>query len=116
MLILNLPLPPPLSSYYGVRGKSKYISAKGKAFIEKVTEVVTELNYPTFENKVSIFICIYPADKRISDLDNRLKSCLDALTHAGAWLDDSQVDELCIIRKEPVKGGKCVVIIEDMKK
>ena len=38
------------------------------------------------------------------DLDNLLKGLLDALTHAGLWLDDSQVADLRI-RRAPTIGG-----------
>jgi Holliday junction resolvase RusA-like endonuclease len=39
---------------------------------------------------------------------------LDSLCDAGVYDDDSQVDELHIIRGEPIKGGKIVVTIEVM--
>jgi crossover junction endodeoxyribonuclease RusA len=40
----------------------------------------------------------WPPDKRKRDLDNILKSLLDALTYAGIWEDDSQIDDLRIYR------------------
>ncbi|NBW23084.1 MAG: RusA family crossover junction endodeoxyribonuclease, partial [Caulobacteraceae bacterium] len=40
----------------------------------------------------------FPPDKRKRDLDNVLKSLLDALTHANVWDDDSQIDDLRIYR------------------
>lgn len=36
---------------------------------------------------------------------------LSAITHAGVWLDDGQVDQLTIIRGEKAKGGGCWVEI-----
>jgi Holliday junction resolvase RusA-like endonuclease len=36
---------------------------------------------------------------------------LDALEHAGCYENDSQVDELHVIRQEVKKGGACTVII-----
>jgi crossover junction endodeoxyribonuclease RusA len=38
-----------------------------------------------------------------SDLDNRVKPLLDALTAAEVWQDDSLIDELHIVRA-PVKA------------
>jgi Holliday junction resolvase RusA-like endonuclease len=34
------------------------------------------------------------ADRRRTDVDNRIKPLQDALTHAGAYADDSQIDRL----------------------
>jgi hypothetical protein len=36
--------------------------------------------------------------RRIGDIDGPLKPLLDALTHAGLWLDDSQVEQLRVTR------------------
>jgi len=45
-------------------------------------------------------------DRRRRDLDNLLKSLLDAITHAGIWDDDSQVKHLEIreFGREPPDG------------
>jgi crossover junction endodeoxyribonuclease RusA len=40
-----------------------------------------------------------------------LKATLDALTHAGVWEDDSQIDALTITRA-PLVGGMLKVRIE----
>ena len=40
-----------------------------------------------------------------------LKATLDALTHAGVWLDDSQIDLLSVERAQVVKGGELRVTI-----
>jgi len=42
----------------------------------------------------------FPPDRRRRDLDNLLKSVLDALEHAGVYADDSQVDLLVVRRCE----------------
>jgi crossover junction endodeoxyribonuclease RusA len=34
------------------------------------------------------------------DLDNLPKGMLDALTHAGVWGDDSQIDDLQVTRQD----------------
>jgi crossover junction endodeoxyribonuclease RusA len=50
-------------------------------------------------------------DRRIADIDNRVKAALDALTHAGVYDDDSQIDELLVCRGEIVKGGRLGVMV-----
>ncbi|NBW20709.1 MAG: RusA family crossover junction endodeoxyribonuclease [Caulobacteraceae bacterium] len=47
---------------------------------------------------VRVVIEAFPPDRRKRDLDNILKSLLDALTHAGVWEDDSQIEDLRIYR------------------
>ena len=50
-------------------------------------------------------VVLYPPDKKRRDLDNHMKALLDAITHAGLWEDDEQIDQLQIYRGEIVKGG-----------
>lgn len=47
------------------------------------------------------------------DLDNILKATLDALTHAGVWPDDSQIDDLRVTRCAPVPGGAVLAVIRE---
>jgi crossover junction endodeoxyribonuclease RusA len=113
MIVLTLPLPPTINTYYGARahGKRRFVKPAGLAFRMKVAEIVAQAGHKTLEGRVSLFAAIYPADRRKQDLDNRSKSLQDALTHAGVWLDDEQIDELHIVRREVVKGGQVKVVI-----
>lgn len=53
-------------------------------------------------------------DKRMRDLDNLFKSLLDALVKAGVLVDDSVIDDLRIVRKCVVNGGKVLVSIKEL--
>jgi crossover junction endodeoxyribonuclease RusA len=55
-------------------------------------------------------------DRRKSDIDNRIKSLLDALVQAGLFNDDSQVDELHVYRGEIIRQGKALIRIIELKK
>ena len=48
------------------------------------------------------------------DLGNVEKALCDALTHAGLWHDDSQIDDLRIIRAPVVAGGRVTVRVEQI--
>ena len=48
------------------------------------------------------------------DIDNRIKATLDAVTHAGLWADDSQIDRLVVTRCPEVRGGLAVLTVEVM--
>jgi len=106
-----LPYPPTINHYYGQRGNHRFITKKGKDFRLAVQEVVAEQSIKTMTKRISIGICLYPPDKRRRDIDNPQKSLFDALTHAGVWEDDSQVDLLEVRRKEVVKGGYVMCVI-----
>lgn len=115
MICLTLPLAPTVNHYYGQHGTRKYIKAAGKAFREKVAEIVAEAGHKTLEGRVSLFAAIFPANRIRQDLDNRSKSLQDALTHAGVWLDDEQIDQLTLVRREVVKGGMVKVVITEIE-
>lgn len=66
------------------------------------------------EQRLCVSILLYPPDRRVRDLDNYFKALLDALTHTNLWLDDSQIDELRIVRGEVKKGGECLVRISEI--
>lgn len=63
-------------------------------------------------NATRTLISAHAPDNRRRDLDNfGGKALLDALTHAGVWLDDSQVRRLSMEWGENIRGGKAVVQI-----
>lgn len=62
--------------------------------------------------RLAVEVLVRAPDRRARDLDNVLKAALDALTHAGVWVDDSQIDRLVVTRGEITKGGKLLVSIE----
>jgi len=115
MIHLTLPLPPTINHYYGQSGKRKYIKAAGQVFRLTVAEIVAGAGHATLEGRLGVFASIFPANRIKQDLDNRQKALLDALTHAGVWLDDSQIDALYLLRREVIKGGKVEIIIMELQ-
>lgn len=108
---LTLPFPPSVNHYWGVRGISRFVDHKGKVFRKQVGDIVSSERLPPIEGRMAMFISLYPPDRRKRDIDNVLKALLDALQHAGCYEDDSQLDDLRIVRCEVRKGGSCVVVI-----
>lgn len=49
------------------------------------------------------------------DLDNLVKATQDALVHARLMEDDSQIDDLRVLRDEPIKGGRLLVTITELE-
>ena len=115
MIKLNIPFPPTVNHMWGYAGKRKYLKKEAHEFRRIVQEAVIEAN-AKISGRLAIFIALYAPTKRKYDIDNRVKAIQDALEHAGVFLDDEQIDFLFVIRKEPVKGGLCkVLLIENDK-
>jgi crossover junction endodeoxyribonuclease RusA len=113
VILLNLPYAPTLNTYWR-RGKfSTYLSQVGRDYKKAVAEYVIENKVPKLgDARMCMTLVIRPRSKRIFDIDNLAKSVLDSLCDAGVYDDDSQVDELHILRGEPIKNGRIVVTIE----
>lgn len=122
MIELTLPLPPSINSYWrstatkrGPLGITVYISEKGQKFRANVIATVLQARAnKKLTCRLQVDLVIHPADKRVQDIDNRIKATLDALTHAGVYADDSQIDRLIVCRGEIIKGGQCRVLISEL--
>ena len=105
--LLFLPWPPSLNRYWrNVQGRT-LISAEGRDYRGAVITGLKRFGgAPQLgAQRLSVTITAAPPDKRRRDLDNLLKAALDALTHAGVWDDDSQIDRLTIWRAPVTPGG-----------
>lgn len=91
------------------------VSRDGQEFQRLVAEsVIRQGAQAALSGRIGLWIEARPPDRRMRDLDNLLKSTLDALTKAGVWLDDSQVDRIELVRGCVVKDGKLLVRITDL--
>ncbi len=115
-LTLELPWPPSVNRIWrNLKGRTvisrEYREWKSFACDTMMTQRLFEAPPEWLSGRLSVHIVAYPPDARKRDLDNILKSLLDALAHAKVYQDDSQVDRLCLERGE--KGrGEVVVEIE----
>lgn len=117
MTTITLPYPPSLNTYWrSVRGRV-LISAKGRSYRTLVAQAIMLARksgdaaaWPILD-RLAVRIDASPPDRRKRDLDNVTKALLDALTHAGVWLDDSQIDDLRIVRQPHTSGGQVLVTV-----
>lgn len=111
-IMLELPYPPSINSYWRANGHRRFISKEGRKFRDDVIAYLTDLKVPSLGSApLEVTIVLRPRDKRKTDIDNRIKAVLDAL-ESFVFDDDCQVERLVVMRSEPVKGGKCLVVIE----
>lgn len=114
MLIMTLPFPVSVNTYYRHNRGITHISKNGKAFRDAVATAAALYGERAPEGRLVIGVDLFPPDKRTRDIDNYGgKSLLDALVHAKVIEDDSLVDELRIVRRNIVKGGMCRVFISE---
>jgi len=97
-----LPWPPSVNHYWRRVGPRTLISREGRTFRRNVCALLGGggPRKPPADGRVALAMDAFPPDRRRRDLDNLLKSVLDALEHAGVYADDSQVDLLLVRRGE----------------
>ena len=109
-----LPYPPSVNHYWlRNRNGSVRISDAGLAFREEVAYVCRQKRIKRALGRLEVRIAVNPPDARRRDLDNVLKALLDALQHAGAYEDDSQIDRILIERFTAVYRGQVDVTITE---
>ena len=124
---LELPWPVGINGHYtaimhrGAKHPRLVLSAKSRAYNVDVRRACIKglgsfLGWPCRpafgESRLSVQIITHQPTKAKTDLDGRLKSLLDALTYSAAWVDDSQIDTLHVIRGTvaPKRDAACVVV------
>jgi crossover junction endodeoxyribonuclease RusA len=114
-MTLTLPFPPTLNHMYGFKGWQRYIKPAGRQFRAEVCRMVNEQGCEPMTGRLAVVVELFPDSRRRMDVMNREKALSDALTHAGLWTDDSQIDDFRIVRREIVKGGAVRVLVEEME-
>ena len=116
---LTIPFPPTLNHNIGRRGgryfqSGEYKSSAGRIFMWRRRKAVP-MNWSK-ESRYSVVVELIYNTRRRYDVDNRVKPILDALTRAGTWNDDAQVDEILVVRGEVDKERpRALVWIEARK-
>lgn len=92
-----------------------FIAADGRLYRTEVEKRVAQafhwIKAPTTDRLRVTILAVMP-DRRLRDLGNLEKASMDALTHAGVWKDDGQIDDLRIIRGRVESPGWLEVTIE----
>lgn len=116
--MFRIPFPPSANAIWrNARGRT-YLSQAYKTFLEEVAAAWRSNTIEKWETdaRYTVTIQLYAPTRRKYDVDNRIKPTLDALTKAGAWLDDEQVDDVRAVKFTPSKysalRGVAIVTIE----
>jgi crossover junction endodeoxyribonuclease RusA len=121
MIQFTLPFPPSVNHYWrhiskGPAAGRVLISEEGRAYRTSCEAEVLRQRVPrhSLGGKLAVNIRAYMPDRRRRDLDNLLKSSLDALKHCGVIQDDGDIDELQVKRGPVEKGGVLLVTIREV--
>ena len=117
---VTLPWPPSTNRIWrnvAVSGKPRtLLSQEGRVYRKAAADacLAAKLADKQIPDRLALRLVVQAPDRRARDLDNTVKAVQDALTHAGVWLDDSQIDRLLVERGPVVKGGMVSVTVEVM--
>lgn len=126
MLELQLPYPPSVNHYWRMWRGRMVISEEGRRYRETVCQRLAPAlapapgmsgngpRKPPSGGRIALSMDAFPPDRRRRDLDNIQKALLDAMQHAGVYVDDSQIDLLVARRQSLRDGGLMVVRVSDM--
>lgn len=116
MISLSLPYPASINNYYGRRrGGGVYIKEDGAKYRKHVIDYVAINKIPCFFKELSVKIILTVGDKRRKDIDNGLKCLLDALEHAKAYKNDSQIVKLDVEKRYSKNNASCLVEITELE-
>lgn len=114
-VFFEISYPPSVNTYWGFHGHRRFLTPKAVEFKTQVAHVVSQQSIHFGNARLRIKIVLHAPDKRVRDLDNTIKPTLDALVQAGLFNDDSQVDDLTVLRGEPCKGGRASIFVASIQ-
>ena len=102
VVTLTLPYPPSLNHAWRHVGTRTLLSAAGRAYRRTIaTAVLAKWPHAVprpLVGRLAVQTTIHAPDHRARDLDNVFKAVGDALQHAGVYMNDSQIDDLHVLR------------------
>lgn len=113
-ITITLPWPPSTNSIWRNVDGQTLLSKKGRTYRRKCRDlcVVAGIAGLKYAGRLRARIVLQPPNKQRRDVDNHCKAILDALTHAGVWIDDEQIDDMHVLRGDIVSSGYAIVTIQ----
>lgn len=109
--IFELPYPPSVNSCWRVFNNRSILSKRGREYRVDAIKAMQSigLDNEMLTGRLQVHLTLHPPTLRKYDIDNFCKATFDALSHAGFWEDDEQIDFLSIKKAGKVKGGKVII-------
>ena len=80
-----------------------------------VCTILADYEADPLDGPLEVDVKVFPPDNRRRDIDNVLKSLLDAIEHGGVIHDDSQIADLRARKLAPMARGKVIVKIRKIE-
>lgn len=113
-MILHLPWPPSVNTYWRTVNGRMLISKKGREYKKEVSLLARHNRWTKhLAGRLAVRVVLHPPTKARRDVDNSIKALLDAMQAAGVYLDDSQVDLLVVERGQVQRPGMAIVEITE---
>lgn len=111
MIQLILPVPPTANNLFPTNKQGKrFPSSKYKAWMREAARAVGPRKFEELEGRLRAEYRFSFPDKRKRDVANFEKAVTDFLQKQGLFKDDSQIDEMRLIRCAPGQGIVCITI------
>jgi len=105
LLSITVPAPPSANKIWRHVGNKVLKSAEYRQWLKECDALIWSKGWrDLIRGPVRIEIYITPKDKRLRDVDNYAKPCLDLLESSGVIENDKNVEQLYIERRLP-RGG-----------
>lgn len=129
---LILPYPPSVNHYWGTKVVTPKLSKKSRSrkrmivlrFLTKrarqfrndvALHVLEQIGKPPeLRGRIAVIVKQFHGPGKVQDIDNSLKGLFDALEHCKVYRNDSQIDELLVIRKRRAAVGRVEVTIRPL--
>lgn len=126
---LALPMPPSTNRYWrsivvpGQKHAQHYVGDEGKAYRKLLCELAMLHRWPRgLTGRLSLHMIVFPPNRRVIDIDNRVKILLDALgtptrpkeSKAAVFVDDAQIDDLRVQRGPIVPQGLVHAVLAEL--
>ncbi len=112
---MQFDFPPSVNHYWRRSGSRIYLSAAGQAFKDSVAKDIRSqlVAVEMLTGRLGVSIELERGDRTEYDIDNYIKSVLDAM-QGVLFENDSQVDMLIVKRGPVEKPGRCEVIVSEL--
>jgi Holliday junction resolvase RusA-like endonuclease len=100
----------------GISTKAKWLTDEQKSYRRDVILLTRSAmrGADALFGRLEMRLTLYFADRRRADISNRVKAIEDALTHANAYDDDSQIDRLIVERVVRSGNEECAVVLQEI--
>ena len=121
-MLLDVTFPPSANTHWRmtmINGAPRMLlSAKGRSYRTQVVQDLFQCGFQPVQmfktERLALWVTLCPPDRRVRDIDNFIKSLLDALAGGHVFYNDSQIDKITIERGAIVKDGRAYIDIQDM--